>query len=592
MSPGDDRHTVGARRLAGLGPHPATLAAVAGGRTRAASPVASLVVTLVADGQPAPARVPGRISEREMLDRLLEHVRGGESAAWSSGERPASGRRRCSGMPLARRPASGRPGRRRRVRDGVAVRWPAPALRADARPARRPSGSSAGRPERRLRPVHRRRSRPLPGCPRHPRPAGADRRRSGRCSASSTTPSGSTARRARSSASSPDGWWPSRGLVFAVRELTERATRSRACRSSPLGGLPEEDARALLATVVPGRLDDHVRDRIVAETRGNPLALLELPGRDRRRARRRLRHPGAGRSSGQIEDRYLRRLGRCRRRHAAHAARSGRPVGDASLVWRAAQDLASSSEAAAPAESERCWRSARGPLPHPLVRSAVYRCVFRARCRAATARWRRRPTPRRSRPPAGTRPLRRRTRRGGRRRARALAGRAQARGGLAAAAAFLRRRRTPTPDPAAAAADAGGSAGRPATGVFDAALGLLAAAESGALDDLERARVDLLRGRVASASGAASEAPPAAEGGQRLEPLDVDGARRPISTRGVPRSSRAVSPARGTLLKVSRSRQGRPAGSAPESSDLLLDGLAALMTDGGDEAASVLGGRS
>jgi predicted ATPase len=44
-----------------------------------------------------------------------------------------------------------------------------------------------------------------------------------------------------------------------------------------VNGLADADARALLASKIPGRLDERVIDQIVAETRGNPLALLELP---------------------------------------------------------------------------------------------------------------------------------------------------------------------------------------------------------------------------------------------------------------------------------------------------------------------------
>ena len=89
------------------------------------------------------------------------------------------------------------------------------------------------------------------------------------------------------------------------------------------------------------------------------------------------------------------------------------------------------------------------------------------------------------------------------------AGRAQARGGLAAAAAFLQRSVELTPDPARrsdralAAAQACMHAG-----AFDVALGLLATAEAGPLDELGRARVALLRGQIAFTSGLGSEAPP------------------------------------------------------------------------------------
>ena len=77
-----------------------------------------------------------------------------------------------------------------------------------------------------------------------------------------------------------------------------------------LDGLRENDARALLAAVVPGRLDDRIRDRIVAETRGNPLALLELPGHTTAaELAGGFELPAAGDVQGHIEDHYLRRVG-------------------------------------------------------------------------------------------------------------------------------------------------------------------------------------------------------------------------------------------------------------------------------------------
>src|SRR5882724_3506482 len=65
-------------------------------------------------------------------------------------------------------------------------------------------------------------------------------------------------------------------LVFAVREPGEELELGN-LPVMVIGGLNDSDARALLDSVVPGRLDERVRDQIVAETRGNPLALLELP---------------------------------------------------------------------------------------------------------------------------------------------------------------------------------------------------------------------------------------------------------------------------------------------------------------------------
>ena len=173
------------------------------------------------------------------------------------------------------------------------------ALRADARPARRAPGAAARRAERRAR----------PGAPATPPDrflvalavlsllSAVAEERPLLClvddaqwlDAASSQVLGFVARRLLAE---------SVAIVFAVREPARGAT-STACPSCALGGLDDEDARALLARAVPGRLDDRVRDRIVAETRGNPLALLELPRRhERGRAGRRLRASRRGRSPG------------------------------------------------------------------------------------------------------------------------------------------------------------------------------------------------------------------------------------------------------------------------------------------------------
>ncbi len=129
-------------------------------------------------------------------------------------------------------------------------------------------------------------------------------------------------------------------IVFAVREPSDE----RDLIGLPelrLEGLDEEDARALLASVVPGPLDERVRDRIVAETRGNPLALLELPrGMVAAELAGGFAVPDATDLSRQIEDHYRQRvdaLPEATRRLMLLAAAD--PVGDATLVWRAAQTL-------------------------------------------------------------------------------------------------------------------------------------------------------------------------------------------------------------------------------------------------------------
>src|ERR687898_1030154 len=143
-----------------------------------------------------------------------------------------------------------------------------------------------------------------------------------------------------------------------------------------LRGLPEQDARALLATVVPGRLDDHVRDRIVAETRGNPLALLELPrGMTAAELAGGFALPDGRDVPGHIEEHYLPRHGllpEATQRLMLLAAAD--PTGDATLLWRAAQRLGTEREAATPAETLQLLEiGARVRFRHPLVRSAVYR---------------------------------------------------------------------------------------------------------------------------------------------------------------------------------------------------------------------------
>jgi DNA-binding NarL/FixJ family response regulator len=170
------------------------------------------------------------------------------------------------------------------------------------------------------------------------------------------------------------------------------------------------------------------------------------------------------------------------------------------------------------------------------------------------------------------------------------AGRAQARGGLAAAAAFMRRSVALTRDPALrvdralAAAQASLHAG-----AFDAALELLATAEAGIPDELQCARVDLLRGQVASAT-AGTEAPAQLlKAARRLEPLDPGLARETyLDAWGAALFAGRLASG-GDLLDVSRAARAAPRPTyAPHPSDLLLDGLAELVTEGRSAAAPAL----
>jgi AAA ATPase domain len=298
-------------------------------------------------------------------------------------------------------------------------------------------------------------------------------------------------------------------LVLVTREPSEELT---GFQELVLEGLRNGDARALLGSALRVPLDERVRERIVAETRGNPLALLELP-RGLTPAELAggfglLDAPGL---SGQIEDSFRRRLARLpadTRRLLLVAA--AEPVGDPVLVWRAADRLG----IAVPAASETDGLLAIGAsvtFRHPLVRSSVYRAasledrraVHRALADATDPEvdpdrraWHlAQATPGPDEDVAAE--LER------------SAGRAHARGGLAAAAAFLERAAALTPEPSSRARRALAAArAQHQAGAFDAALRLVAVAESGPLDELQRARVDLLRGQIAFTLKHGSDAPP------------------------------------------------------------------------------------
>jgi DNA-binding CsgD family transcriptional regulator len=364
-----------------------------------------------------------------------------------------------------------------------------------------------------------------------------------------------------------------------------------------LGGLVDEDARALLATVVPGRLDDRVRDRIIEETRGNPLALLELPrGMGVAELAGGFALPDARELPDHIEEHYLRRIGALpEETQQLMLVAAADPVGDAPLVWRAAEVLGVGRDAAAPAAGEQLLEiGSRVRFRHPLVRSALYRSASATDRRAAHGalavatdpdadpdRWAWHRAQATSGPDDEVAAALERA-----------AGRAQARGGLAAAAAFLERSANLTADPAdgverlLAAVQCNVHAG-----AFDAALELLAEVKSRPLDELGRARVDLLRGRVASASSAGSEAPAQLlKAARRLETLDPALARETyLDAWGAALFAGRL--ANADVLEVSRAARAAPAPAPePRPNDLLLDGLAQLVVEGRAAAMPTLRG--
>jgi DNA-binding CsgD family transcriptional regulator len=380
-------------------------------------------------------------------------------------------------------------------------------------------------------------------------------------------------------------------FVFAARELGDPITGLPELRVEPLG---HRDARTLLESVLPAPVDEHVLDRIVLETHGNPLALLELP-----RGMTPIQLAGgfglpAVPLSTSIEESFTRRLaklpGDARLLLLVAAAD---PTGDPALVWRAARQLGIPESIAETVEAEDLLElGVRVVFRHPLVRSAVYRAartterraVHRALAHATDPEidpdrcaWHRAQAA--SMPDEDVAEELERS-----------AGRAQARGGLAAVAAFLERAAALTPQPAhraqrmLAAACANRDAGAP-----EAALGLLAGLETGLLDELGRARFDLLRGQIASEQRRGGEAGRLLLRAARLlEPLDPELARQTYleALAGVMSSDVEVL---GGAPAVAKAARAAPAGTAPPRTvDVLLDAFAIRLTDGYAAAAPTL----
>jgi DNA-binding CsgD family transcriptional regulator len=383
------------------------------------------------------------------------------------------------------------------------------------------------------------------------------------------------------------------GIVFAAREPGEGLAQVPELQ---VRGLRNGDARALLGSALRFMLDERVRDRIIAETRGNPLALLELPrGLSAAQLAGGFGVLGAQALSGQIEQSFLRRLealpGDTRRLVLLAAAD---PVGDPLVLWRAASHLGIGPMAVDAAEADGLLTiGERVTFRHPLVRSAMYRSATMEERRTvhlalAEATDREADPDRRAwhLAAAATGPDEQVARE-----LELSAGRAQARGGLAAAAAFLQRALALTGDPARrpdralVAAEAAVQAG-----AFDMAHGLLATAEAGTLDELQRARLDLVRAQTAFAESRGSEAPLLLLGAAKtLEKLNPRLARETyLDAWSSALFAGRLASAHG-LDQVSREAltAPRPAGD-PRPSDLLLEGFSRAMMDGRAIAAPVL----
>jgi len=381
-------------------------------------------------------------------------------------------------------------------------------------------------------------------------------------------------------------------IVFATREVGEPLARLPELHVGPLG---YRDARTLLEAVLPGPVDDQVLQRLIAEAHGNPLALLEMPrGFTPRQLAGGFGLPGALPVSEQMVNSFTRRLMAL----PADAQRlllvaAADPTGDLALVWRAARLLGIPEAAAEAVEAEGLLAlEARVTFRHPLIRSAVYQSATtdrRSEVHLALA----------EATDPDTDPDRRAWHR-------ALAAsapdeeiadelersavRARARGGIAAAAAFLERSSMLTLDPARRASRALAAAqATQQAGALDEAERLLANADVGPLDSLERAQVDVLRAQIVAVNRGRDAPALLLAAAKRLEVLNIELARQihldALTAALFAGRLGGTSDARHVAVSA---RAAPPSPGPSRGADLLLDGLAALIIDGSSVGTPIL----
>jgi DNA-binding CsgD family transcriptional regulator len=352
-------------------------------------------------------------------------------------------------------------------------------------------------------------------------------------------------------------------------------------------GLRAADARALLDSVLTAPLDERVRDQFIAETAGNPLAMLELPrGLGVHELAGGFGLLGAAPLSAAVEESFRRgvqALPEQTRRLLLIAA--AEPLGDPALLWQAAAKLGIDTAAAAPAAAAGLADFGfRVRFRHPLARSAVYRSaslrekqlVHRALAEVTDPdsdpdrrAWHRAQATEGPDEDVAAELER-------------SAGRARARGGLAAAAAFLERATTLTIDPSRRAERslAAASASLDA-GAFAAAADLLTVAEGGPLNDVQHARTDLIRARLAFVTDRGNDAPHLLlKAARRLQPIDTALSRATYldAMEAAFIAGRLASGA--GLLEVARAARTAPHPQSPRLFDLVLDGFVAHFIDG------------
>jgi DNA-binding CsgD family transcriptional regulator len=371
-------------------------------------------------------------------------------------------------------------------------------------------------------------------------------------------------------------------LLFAERELDGLA----GLPDLPLRGLPDDSAREVLASAIGGPLDDRVRDRILAEARGNPLALIELPHElSPATLAGGFGLPGALPLPGRIEASFRRRvqqLPAATQRLLLVAA--AEPTGEPALLWRAVTMLGIPAEAVGPAEADGLLGlGAQVTFRHSLLRSAIYRAADAEERRSAhlalaeatdaEADPDRRAWHRAHGTLAPDEDVAQELERS--------AGRAQARGGLAAAAAFLERAAVLTPDRGRRARRALDAARyKQLAGAPHEAFTLLATAAAGPLGDLDRAMLQRLHGQIALDTRRGGDAVPLLlDAARQLEPLDPALARETY-LEALRAASIAGRLGGGERAAAEAARRAPSPDGVPRAIDLLLEGLAVRFTAG------------
>jgi DNA-binding CsgD family transcriptional regulator len=381
------------------------------------------------------------------------------------------------------------------------------------------------------------------------------------------------------------------GLVFGLRESGGEQVFA-GLPELVIEGLGADDARVLLDAAIQAPMDERVKARILSEAGGNPLALIELPrGFTPADIAGGFGLPDAPPLAARIERTFLQRVDTLPRdTQLLLLTAAAEPLGDLGLLWRAAEILGIDGKAGRPAEAAGLLElGLRVRFPHPLVRSAVYRAsdpsdrrdVHRALADSTDAvidpdrrAWHRAHASAVPDEEVAAEMAR-------------SAGRAQARGGLAAAAAFLQRAAELTPEPGLRV-ERSLAAAQAKLDVADVASAseLVAAAELGPVDALQRARLERLGAEIVFTSRRGRDAPPLLlDAARRLDPLDPKMARETYLEAiaaamfagrlgGGPDERDVAEAARASIPE-------RAAGAA----DLLLDALVTRFTQG--YAASV-----